>query len=67
MSLYALVDSASRNVLGEFETREEAEALYDELVTADRNARKHLNIFEVKDEDTPAAVGYLLAEAEPLN
>ena len=66
MSLYALVDSASRNVLGEFETREEAETLYDELVMANRNARKHLNIFEVKDEDAPAAVGYPLAEAEPL-
>ncbi len=66
MSLYALVDSASRNVLGEFETREEAEALYDELVAVDRNARKHLNVLEVKDEDAPAAVGYL-AEAERPN
>jgi hypothetical protein len=53
MTIFALIDTASQNVLGEFGSREEAEALRSRLVAADASAGAHLRIETDDDADAP--------------
>jgi hypothetical protein len=48
MSTFAVIDAASKNVLGEFGSRAEAEALVAELVEAAPNAERDLTLYEVE-------------------
>jgi hypothetical protein len=62
MPIFAVIDTASENVLGEFASRREAEAFRSKLVAADGSAAAQLRI-EVDDEaDAPpnpqAAAGH---------
>jgi hypothetical protein len=62
MPIFAVIDTATANVVGEFATRREAEAFRSSLVAADGSAAAQLRI-EVDDEaDVPpnqeAAAGH---------
>ena len=53
MTIYALVDHASHNVLIEDPSRAAVEALFDRLVAADGRARADLEIVEHEDGPAP--------------
>ena len=53
--MFALIDGTTHNVLGEFGSREEAEAYLDTLATADPSASAELRIEVDEDAEAPPA------------
>lgn len=53
MLTYALIDDRSHNVLGEFSSREEAEAMRAELIEADASVEADLRISETNASSPP--------------
>lgn len=54
MPTYALIDDRSHNVLGEFGSREEAEAMRAELVATDASVEGDLRISKAESSSPPA-------------
>jgi hypothetical protein len=62
MTIFALIDHQSHNVLGEFSSREDAEDLRAMLVNQDSRGAKGLEIHEDVDaEDPPETAGFVVA------
>jgi hypothetical protein len=55
MSLFAVIDSASHNVLGEYPELSQANALVERLVDADPSVSRDLYVREVAGAEAPEA------------
>jgi hypothetical protein len=54
MPSYALIDDRSHNILGEFASHEEAEAMRAELIEADASVEGDLRIAKAESPSPPA-------------
>jgi hypothetical protein len=53
MTMYAVIDYTTKNILGEFATPEEAEEMFHELVVADAHAEEHVRVVAADEPLTP--------------
>ena len=48
--MFALIDTTTNNILGEFEDRGDAEALLERFLDADPSSRPHLELVEAEPD-----------------